>query len=152
MAGGKLWTPEEDALIRKMVMEGATLQAISDALPDRTVQAVDKRISRLQLHRRQTMKIFFPTIPVKKIIKRKEALKMLAGVAEMLQQGGGMEREEMNRIRTLNAVLRNYFMILNTYDKFEKLDDWVKKVDDKIKTLEKIYTNRGQSPEHRKAT
>ena len=135
----KRWHPEEDALIQRMLGQGASLRDVHDALPDRTLQAVEKRVTRLNLQCRQTNKIFFQTIPTKDILDREEALKMLAGAAEMLHRGGWMGREELNRIRTLNVVIRNYFTIFNIYDRFDMINERVEKIEKRFHTVKKVH-------------
>ena len=43
----KLWTPEEDAILRRMMEDGATYQQTTDALPDRTIAGVKARAYKL---------------------------------------------------------------------------------------------------------
>jgi len=43
----KLWTPEEDAILRRMMEDGATYQQATEALPDRTIAGVKFRAYKL---------------------------------------------------------------------------------------------------------
>ena len=80
MGRGKRWTRKEDAIIKNMLDQGATLYEIARTLPNRTIQAVEKRISRLNLYCRQTKKKIFPTILAERVIEHEEVVKILLGV------------------------------------------------------------------------
>jgi len=47
---GRAWTGEDDAIIGRMPEEKASLRKIAEKLPDSTVQAIEKRASRLGPH------------------------------------------------------------------------------------------------------
>ena len=153
---GKPWK-EDDATIEKMVTEGASVHEIAAALPHRTFQAVEKRLSRRGLKvegSRRQKKISFTEIRAERIIEREEALKILAGALEKLWKGGEMEEAELIRIRTINAVIRNYFTVFNSYEKYAELEERITRLEEAAgKDLEKIpedVEQDQQSEEHQR--
>jgi len=125
MPRGRRWTPEEEELIAKLHAEGASVEEIAKKLPPgRTVRAVDKQIGRLGLRGdSQTMKkSYCQTIEGDEIMSREDALKVLAAVIKKLQSGGEIDDVELMRLRTVNAVIRNYFTVFDSFEKYAELE------------------------------
>ena len=125
MARCRRWTNEENDLIRKKIGEGASVSEIAVSLPDRTAGAVEQEIRRLGLKKVVCVSeknFSFTGIRAERIIEREEALKILAGALERLREGGEMQEAELDRIRTINAVIRNYFAVFNSYEKYAELE------------------------------
>jgi len=91
---GMLWSPEENAVIQKMVEEGASMDEIATTLLGRMFRAVEHQVRRLGLRQEKAVcvgeKIFFHRNSGGEIIQHEEALKVLAGAIERLQRGGAV--------------------------------------------------------------
>jgi len=138
---------EDDATIEKMVTEGASVHEIAAALPHRTFQAVEKRLSRrgLKTESRRQKKISFTEIRAERIIEREEALKILAGTIEKLQKGGEMQEEELVRIRTIIMAIRGYFIAFDSYEKYAELEARILRLEEVAgKALERVPADVGQ--------
>jgi len=139
---------EDDATIEKMVTEGASVHEIAAALPHRTFQAVEKRLSRRGLKvegSRRQKKISFTEIRAERIIEREEALKILAGTIEKLQKGGEMQEEELVRIRTIIMAIRGYFIAFDSYEKYAELEARILRLEEVAgKALERVPADVGQ--------
>ena len=127
---GKAWTGEEDAIIERMMEEKASLRKIAEKLPDRTVQAIEKRISRLGLHCRQTMKFFLPEIVPSEIMERGEVLKILADAIEKLRRGGEVDKAELKRLQTIAWAARNYINLLDSYENYAELEERIRSLEE----------------------
>ena len=125
-----MWTGEEDAIIERMLEEKASLRRIAEKLPDRTVQAIEKRISRLGLHCRQTTKFSLPEIVPREIMEPGEVLKILADAIEKLRKGGEMDKAELKRFQTIAWAARNYITLLESYENYEKLEERIRSLEE----------------------
>ena len=106
-----------------------------EALPsNRSVRAVQQQIIRLGLKRGPIVptkeKNIVPTIETGEVMTRKEALKILASAIKHLQAGGNVEDIEIRRLRAVAMLVRNYFMIFDSYEKYTELKERVKKLED----------------------
>jgi len=125
MARGRPWTDDENRIITEAFAKGVSIEEIVKRLPlGRTVRAVDKQIGRLGLRGdSQTMKkSYCQTIEGDEIMSREDALKVLAAVIKKLQSGGEIDDVELMRLRTVNAVIRNYFTVFDSFEKYAELE------------------------------
>lgn len=126
---GRAWTGEEDAIIERMMEEKASLRKIAEKLTDRTVQAIEKRISRLGLHCRQITKFFLPEI-VPETLERGEVLKILSDAIERLRKGGEMDKAELKRLQTIACAARNYIKLLDSHENYAELEERIRSLEE----------------------
>jgi len=142
MARGRRWTDEENKLIAKMYAEGASVEEIAEKLPpDRSVIATRNQIARLGLRRGidAPMKKFFGApIECSEVLTREEALKVLAGAVKRIQAGGELEEAEIRRLRAVATLVRSYFAVFDSFEKYAELEERVRRLEeDAAKDLEK---------------
>ena len=135
MGRGKRWTREEKDVLAEMYGDGCSVEEMLEALPsNRSVRAVQQQIVRLGLKRGSIVptkeKIFVPTIEAGDVMTRKEALKVLASAIKHLQAGGKVEDIEIRRLRAVAMLVRSYFMVFDSYEKYAELEERVKKLED----------------------
>ena len=132
MARGRRWMDDESQLIAKMYADGASVDEIAARLPGRTPLSVKQQITRLGLRRgivATAKKSIVATIEGSEIMSREDALKVLAAVIKKLQSGGEIDDVELMRLRTVNAVIRNYFTVFDSYEKYAELEERMKRVE-----------------------
>ena len=135
MGRGRPWTDEENTLIAQLYAAGTPVEEIARKLPqDRTFNATERQIDRLGLRRgghlsEQSKKSVVPTIEGSDVMSREEALKVLAAVIKRLQSGGEIDDVELMCLRTVNAVIRNYFTVFDSYEKYAELEARMKRLE-----------------------
>jgi len=140
VARGRPWTDEENQLIAKLYSGGASVEEIAGKLPQgRTVGAVTKQVTRLNLQRGsivQTMrKSIVRTIEAADVMSREEALKALAAVVKRLMEGGEIDVVELAYLRTINAVIRNYFAVFDSFEKYAELEARMKRMESIVEQI-----------------
>ena len=70
-----------------------------------------------------------PTIEAGDVMTKKEALKVLASAIKHLQAGGNVEDIEIRRLRAVAMLVRSYFIVFDSYEKYAELEERVKKLE-----------------------
>ena len=137
MARGRRWTDEENEIVARMYAEGASIEEIVGSLsPDRSSLSVKQQVTRLGLRRgivATVKKSIVASIEGSEIMSREEALKALSAVAKRLMEGGEIDVVGLAHLRTINAVIRNYFAVFDSYEKYAELEARIMRLEELAK-------------------
>jgi len=137
VARGRRWTDEENEIVARMYAEGASIEEIVGSLsPDRSSLSVKQQVTRLGLRRgivATVKKSIVASIEGSEIMSREEALKALSAVAKRLMEGGEIDVVGLAHLRTINAVIRNYFAVFDSYEKYAELEARIMRLEELAK-------------------
>jgi len=135
---GKPWTSEENATVKRMIEEGASIDEIFSALHGRTAGAIERQVGRLGLGQKfaRAEEFSLPKIEDAEILSREEALKTLSAAMKRLREGGKTSELEMERLRIIIAAVRNY-TVFDSYEKYAELEERIRRLETVVETAEK---------------
>ena len=133
------WTREEEAKLLELWESGLTdVKALADKL-GRKPGAVQKKLERLGVvvvekpqKRRTTTTVSLS----EDLLTHEQALKILAGALELLQQPG-QDKLELQRLRILVDAIQSYDSVLEKFERWTEIENRLLEMDKKIRELQK---------------
>lgn len=133
---GKVWTREEEALLKELAKAGENVDVIVAQL-GRNRDAVMVKAKRLNVrvvgeplgHTTTTDLKLPPELPTPE-----EALKVLAAALQASKEKG-LDKVEVERLKAVAQLARTYDTLLDKYVGYRKIEEWLVDLDQKYREL-----------------
>ena len=149
---GKLWSRDEETVLRQLVLAGEAAESIADRL-GRTQNAVYQKALRLKLPlddgtraHSTSSSIQLPT----ELPSSEEALKMLAGALEAATQPG-LDKVEVSRLQVVATLARAYDHLLANYIRYREIETKLIGLEQKYGQLAQKIQNNATQPNNAEA-
>ena len=137
------WTREEEAKLLELWKNGITdLNVLAKEL-GRKPLAVERKLQRMAVvvSKQKFQKTTTTEIKSKDLLTHEEALKLLAGAIESLQQPG-QDKLELQRLRILVDAVQTYDSVLEKFERWVEIESRLLAMDEKIAELKKAKGNK----------
>jgi hypothetical protein len=137
------WTREEEAKLLELWKKGITdLNVLAKEL-GRKPLAVERKLQRMAVvvSKQKFQKTTTTEIKSKDLLTHEEALKLLAGAIESLQQPG-QDKLELQRLRILVDATQTYDSVLEKFERWVEIEARLLEMDTKIAELKKAKGNK----------
>jgi len=137
------WTREEEAKLLELWKKGITdLNVLAKEL-GRKPLAVERKLQRMAVvvSKQKFQKTTTTEIKSKDLLTHEEALKLLAGAIESLQQPG-QDKLELQRLRILVDAVQTYDSVLEKFERWVEIESRLLAMDEKIAELKKAKGNK----------
>ena len=137
------WTREEEAKLLELWKKGITdLNVLAKEL-GRKPLAVERKLQRMGVvvSKQKFQKTTTTEIKSKDLLTHEEALKLLAGAIESLQQPG-QDKLELQRLRILVDATQTYYSVLEKFERWVEIEARLLEMDTKIAELKKAKGNK----------
>jgi len=137
------WTREEEAKLLELWKKGITdLNVLAKEL-GRKPLAVERKLQRMAVvvSKQKFQKTTTTEIKGKDLLTHEEALKLLAGAIESLQQPG-QDKLELQRLRILVDAIQTYDSVLEKFERWVEIEARLLEMDEKIAELKKAKGNK----------
>jgi hypothetical protein len=119
MAGGKLWTNEENKILTDMIAEGFLFEEIlkSEKFPDRTADAI-----RVQIQRLVSASMVEKIEPAKDPLTLEKVIKLFSMAFGQLCASRSVDKTTLERFRIIFRAAKDYGPLLAHFEKWEKVE------------------------------
>lgn len=147
MAKKYYWTRKEEIKLRELWKSGVTDFEVLAKELERKPLGVKKKLQRMgvvvstrKIQRTTT------TVPLSKdLLTHEQALKILTGALQLLQQPG-QDKLELQRLRTLVMALQTYDSVLEKFEKWIEIEERLLEMGKKIEKLARAQKVSSRSP------
>lgn len=138
---GKQWTGSEKQTLRQMLEKGYTVKEISEKLK-RPVKGVKDQIKRLGLNflvLGGEEKIFCAPPPSSlepaELLTHEHVLKILSAAVKRLQEGGDIDKAEVQRLNALSALTSCYDVLLERFERWVEIERRMTQIEEELKEM-----------------
>jgi len=138
---GKLWTAEEEQLLRNLWERGIhDAKLLAEKLPKRSKGAVYEKLRRMGLHvvvNAKKNQVTTTPIPLGKgLWTHEKILEVLVGALEKVGESG-LDKLEIMRLRALIAAAKTYDSILEKFERWVEIENQLLELTERIAEIEK---------------
>ena len=142
MAKKYYWTREEEAKLLELSERGVTDPEVLAKELGRKPRAVLAKLNRLGVvvAKQKIQRTTTTEVTDKDLLTHEQALKVLAGAVQLLQQPG-QDKLELQRLRILVDALQRYDSVLEKFERWVEIEARLLEMDKKIVELQKAKTS-----------
>lgn len=139
---GKLWTHEEERLLRQLWESGLhDAKLLAEKLPDRSKGAVYEKLRRMGLrvvvNGKKNQVTTTPVTLGNGLWTHEKVLQVLVGALEKVGESG-LDKLEIMRLRALIAAAKTYDSILEKFERWVEIENQLLELTEKVVQIEKV--------------